>query len=91
MTDEAHRELLIRVNCLLHNASVHAKTFGCAQKFIVMLPGLTFGGQFVLHLNEQYIEIIDLLWEDLCKGTYADGDVRANPVFTLGCAGCGKP
>ena len=93
MTEAEHDELRVRVNCLLKNVSARSQLFGCAQQFVEMLPHITFGGQFVLHLNEQYIEIVDLLWEDMCRGTYADGDARQMvfPPRISGCVGCGGP
>jgi hypothetical protein len=61
---------------------------GCEGELARALLFLTQGGRWVKHLNAEYIEMIELLYEEV-KDTAPASFLQKSPILAKGC--CGEP
>ena len=66
MTEEQDTEFRKKVLALIHTPRLEHYS-ECAQFVLRYLGAWTANGQIVKHLNAEYLEIIEGLWDELCK------------------------
>lgn len=80
MTPDREAELRIKVLSLMMTPKL-THVSECARWMLFKLGSLTSGGTVVYQLSDQFIETIELLWDELCRDN-VDTQVAVFPLIT---------